>query len=1111
MPIKRLSVQLANQIAAGEVVERPSSVVKELVENAVDAGATVITLEIRGSGKQLIKVTDNGKGIPEDELALALAPHATSKIACLEDLAAIVTMGFRGEALASIASVSRLSLISRTADQPHACQVEVSGPEQNPVVAPAAHPVGTSVIVSDLFFNTPARRHFLKSDKTEFNHIKDLMIRLALVNYGIEFRFIADGKTVLHVQAQTRARLGDRIAQLLGREFKNDVLRFDNGDESYVNAYRRYLNLAVPSDSSADVIDDGLSPDDYDPLSRQVLSIYGVLVRPQSFTRATPDRLLTFLNGRCISDRTVNHAIREAYLNAVQQDMDFKPCIRGVIFMECDPRTVDVNVHPRKDEVRFHNSSIIHDCILANVKSVFELNHINRGNARMGSLGVDDVTIVDHSKAPQDGISPEEIVRRRREALGTERSRQYAAAIEQYLSSSLNPMHPQPDGEIAAQTAAAAGGSAPGYTGAAALTGRLCCFADLLARARKGDASSQALEFITRLRHGQLGTDHHPSAQPQGGMAPHDGMEQLGGMAPQEGMAPQCGMAQQSGMGPSAQPSYGRGGIWNGSLFDEEEDILPDTGSSSSSSGSGLSCSSGPSQSSQGQAGAHDDSSDVLEDDDEGHQSGFSGQGGGSDRRAGPSGAVNRGNSAFSLDFLLQTQERERITRMLNNASRKGQAADESLQPPQASSTAETVDDAFAQSAAEALNWAASADSPSGAASRAAGNSPEPGTALGSEQSPEPGSAHSSGPSGLVFDSAASLERARARARACQSHDEECSNEGSAVPDADAAGAAGADSRQDDQVLHRSMMSDAATAHGGDAQAAAAAAAAAASAMDSHTGTSGNRDYGYAMGAGQGSDADHDPGRDYGQDYARDCAREYGDRYAGAGGADAGPSGAGAGPVMDCPGMQRMSADQVSELMSLQGKCQFQSLVTADVALMNIGSRYFMVRCSELYYSRSAFEYARDVQGDQVKSNELPMPFAIRCDGALIQACRSLEVVQAAARCGFGVRSVAIRSSIELSTIPALASGCNLAAVALEALRIIAAQTAMINLEARCPQQLAELMARCRPVAINTAYDARNLIEGIDSMMSLQKAAEQGALMEISLLDMARVLLGARS
>ena len=1110
MPIKRLSVQLANQIAAGEVVERPSSVVKELVENAVDAGATVITLEIRGSGKQLIKVTDNGKGIPEDELALALAPHATSKIACLEDLAAIVTMGFRGEALASIASVSRLSLISRTADQPHACQVEVSGPEQNPVVAPAAHPVGTSVIVSDLFFNTPARRHFLKSDKTEFNHIKDLMIRLALVNYGIEFRFIADGKTVLHVQAQTRARLGDRIAQLLGREFKNDVLRFDNGDESYVNAYRRYLNLAVHSDSGADVIDDGLSPDDYDPLSRQVLSIYGVLVRPQSFTRATPDRLLTFLNGRCISDRTVNHAIREAYLNAVQQDMDFKPCIRGVIFMECDPRTVDVNVHPRKDEVRFHNSSIIHDCILANVKSVFELNHINRGNARMGSLGVDDVTIVDHSKAPQDGISPEEIVRRRREALGTERSRQYAAAIEQYLSSSLNPLHPQPDGESAAQTAAAAGGSAPGYTGAAALTGRLCCFADLLARARKGDASSQALEFITRLRHGQLGTDHHPSAQPQGGMAPHDGIEQQGGIAPQEGMAPQCGMAPQSGMGPSAQPSYGRGGIWNGSLFDEEEDILPDTGSSSGGSGSGLSCSSGPAQSSQGQAGAHDDGSDVLEDDDEDHQSGFSGQGGGSDRRAGPSGAVNRGNSAFSLDFLLQTQERERITRMLNNASRKGQAADESSQPPPAPSTAETVDDAFAQSAAEALNWAAAADRTSGAASSAVGHSPEPGTALGSEQSPEPGSAHSSGPSGLVFDSAASLERARAMA--CQAHDEDCSNEGSAVPDAEAAGAAGGDSRQDDQVLHRSMMSDAATAHGGDAQAAAAAAAAgaaaaAASAMDSNTGTSGNCDYGYAMGAGQGSDADHDPGHDYGQDYACD----YGDRYAGAGGTDAGPGGAGAGPVMDCPGMQRMSADQVSELMSLQGKCQFQSLVTADVALMNIGSRYFMVRCSELYYSRSAFEYARDVQGDQVKSNELPMPFAIRCDGALIQACRSLEVVQAAARCGFGVRSVALRSSIELSTIPALASGCNLAAVALEALRIIAAQTAMINLEARCPQQLAELMARCRPVAINTAYDARNLIEGIDSMMSLQKAAEQGALMEISLLDMARVLLGARS
>ena len=169
MGIKRLSVQLANQIAAGEVVERPASVVKELLENAVDAGASLITLEIRSSGKTLIKVTDNGKGIVADELPLALAPHATSKIETLEDLSAIRTLGFRGEALASIASVSRLTLISRTADAEHAFQVHVEGAEQHPVVEPAIHNQGTSVIVRELFFNTPARRRFLKSDKRAHN------------------------------------------------------------------------------------------------------------------------------------------------------------------------------------------------------------------------------------------------------------------------------------------------------------------------------------------------------------------------------------------------------------------------------------------------------------------------------------------------------------------------------------------------------------------------------------------------------------------------------------------------------------------------------------------------------------------------------------------------------------------------------------------------------------------------------------------------------------------------------------------------------------------------------------------------------------------------------
>ena len=174
MPIKKLSVQLANQIAAGEVVENPASVVKELLENAIDAHATAITLEVKEAGKLLIKVTDNGSGIPQEELPLALAPHATSKISELEDLDAIVTLGFRGEALASIAAVSKLSLVSNTIHQEHGYKVEVEGPEQHPYIYPAAHPVGTSVIVRELFFNTPARRRFLKSDRTELSKIRDI-------------------------------------------------------------------------------------------------------------------------------------------------------------------------------------------------------------------------------------------------------------------------------------------------------------------------------------------------------------------------------------------------------------------------------------------------------------------------------------------------------------------------------------------------------------------------------------------------------------------------------------------------------------------------------------------------------------------------------------------------------------------------------------------------------------------------------------------------------------------------------------------------------------------------------------------------------------------------
>ena len=379
MPIRKLSVQLANQIAAGEVVERPASVVKELLENAVDAGASAITLELKQAGKQLIKVTDNGAGIPKDELVLALAPHATSKISCLEDLAAITTMGFRGEALASIASVSRLTLVSNTKGQPHGYQVEVSGPEQNPAVAPAAHPIGTSVIVRELFFNTPARRRFLKSDKTELTHIRELVTRLALVNYGIEFTLVSDGRTILQVPAQSKAQLPQRISKLLGADFNYPGITFDNTDPKLQSAWQAYQ----AAQSSYQSYGHYEAPD---PLSTKLIEVHGLIIKPPSLIRTLPDRILTFLNGRIIADKMVNHALREGYLSVVQDDPSFKPCLRAIIFLRCDPHIVDVNVHPRKDEVRFHESNLIYDAIVTNVRAALLTHNLDAAAATKGSL-----------------------------------------------------------------------------------------------------------------------------------------------------------------------------------------------------------------------------------------------------------------------------------------------------------------------------------------------------------------------------------------------------------------------------------------------------------------------------------------------------------------------------------------------------------------------------------------------------------------------------------------------------------------------------------------------------------------------------------------------------
>ncbi|MGL5668951.1 MAG: DNA mismatch repair endonuclease MutL, partial [Shewanella sp.] len=228
MGIQILPPQLANQIAAGEVVERPASVVKELVENSLDAGATRIDIEIDKGGSKLIKIRDNGSGIPKDELALALSRHATSKLHSLDDLEAILSFGFRGEALASISSVSRLTLTSRTAEQTEAWQAYAEGVDMAVKVMPAAHPVGSTIEVVDLFFNTPARRRFLKSDKTEFTHIDEWLKRIALVRGDIHFTLTHNGKTVRNYRpAMNEPQYLQRLTQVAGRQFADEALRVE--------------------------------------------------------------------------------------------------------------------------------------------------------------------------------------------------------------------------------------------------------------------------------------------------------------------------------------------------------------------------------------------------------------------------------------------------------------------------------------------------------------------------------------------------------------------------------------------------------------------------------------------------------------------------------------------------------------------------------------------------------------------------------------------------------------------------------------------------------------------------------------------------------------------
>ncbi len=364
--IQKLSKQLSNQIAAGEVVERPASVVKELLENSLDSGADDITVHLEKGGLRLIKIQDNGTGIEKEDMPLAIARHATSKISSLEDLEALHSLGFRGEALASISSVSRFTLTSKTHDAASAWQLTTQGREVKSELTPAAHPKGTTISVAELFYNTPARRKFMRSARTELGHIEDVIKRIALSHFNLALNVMHDGKSLLKLpKASGQEQIEKRIAKLLGRGFMQHA-------------------LALSCESSG-------------------LKIWGWMTNPE-FERSQTDMQYFFINGRIIRDRLVNHALRQAY-----QDRLFAgrhPAY--ILYFELPANEVDVNVHPTKHEVRFYQSRLVHDFIFRSLVDALkqtDIHHEDGVAPQQGDLMPESAT-APQSIYPMQGQNP---------------------------------------------------------------------------------------------------------------------------------------------------------------------------------------------------------------------------------------------------------------------------------------------------------------------------------------------------------------------------------------------------------------------------------------------------------------------------------------------------------------------------------------------------------------------------------------------------------------------------------------------------------------------------------------------------------------------------------